>query len=389
MISLLLAFVSIYMSVLFILIYLENEGCMDDPMPTRFPSVDVIVPAYNEEGHVPQALSSLLSLEYPGKKKIIFVNDGSTDGTLAAAKKFGGKGVLVLDKENGGKASALNLGLEHAGSELVAVLDADSIVAPDALLHMVGYFEDARVAAVTPMMKVRSSRTPAQLLQRGEYVANSFMKKILEQIDSITVTPGPFSVYRRKVFSELGGFDEGTVTEDQEIALRIQRAHHRIASSCGAVVYTDAPAGLRGLYAQRKRWYRGFLENAWRYRGLFHPSYGDLGMVVLPATLAMVAVGIFSLFYSAYSVLSAPFSLTPGFTPMFFGPTEFVLAFAALASFALVALAAGRLRENNPFSLFAACLVMSPILGAFWLMILIGAGKDLLTGVRMQWKGGA
>jgi len=386
LIGLLLAFATVYLSVLFLLIYMENAEEMEDPEPSRFPSIDIIVPAYNEEKHISETIESLFKLEYAGKKRIIVVNDGSKDGTLKVAKRFEKKGVLVLDKPNGGKASAINVGLEHARAELVAVLDADSIVAKDALGHMVGYFDDARVAAVTPMMKVWRARTPVQALQKAEYVLNSFAKKILEQLDAITVTPGPFSIYRRKVFSTLGGFDENTVTEDQEIALRLQKANCKIASSYGAVVYTDAPEGLRELYTQRKRWYRGFLENAWNYRGLINPSYGDLGLVIIPASLIMIALGVFALLYSAFNAITSPFSFKLGLAPFFLGPTEFVMAIAALVSFAMVLLAARKLHENNPISLFISTAIMSPLMAVFWLAILIGAVKDSLLGVHISWK---
>ena len=387
MLGFFLAFVTVYLSVLFLLIYMENAEEMEDPQPSRFPSIDIIVPAYNEEEHIAETIESLLELEYEGKKRIIVVNDGSKDRTLAVAKRFVKKGVLVLDKPNGGKASAMNVGLKHANAELVAVLDADSIVAEDALGHMVGYFDDKRVAAVTPMMKVWRSSTPVQALQRAEYIVNSFAKKVLEQLDSITVTPGPFSIYRRDVLSKLGGFDEKTVTEDQEIALRIQKANWKIASSYGAVVYTDAPSSLLELYKQRKRWYRGFLENAWRYRGLIHPSYGDLGMFVLPSTLALVVVGIFGLFYSLYSTLASPFALRVDLAPMFLGPSELVIAIAALCSFSLVILAARKLNERNPVSLFISTAIMSPLMAVFWLFIILGAVKDSISGVRLAWKG--
>ena len=382
-----LAFITIYLSVLFLMVYMEEADKMEDPKPKRYPSIDIIVPAFNEEKNIADAINSLLSLRYPGKMRIIVVDDGSTDNTLSVARSFESKGVVVVSKPNGGKASAINEGLKRADSELVAVLDADSVVQPDALQFMVGYFEDERVMAVTPMMKVWKARTPMQALQRAEYILNSFTKKILEQFDSITVTPGPFSVYRRKLFDELGGFDEGNITEDQEIALRIQSANYRIASSYGAVVYTDAPEGLWDLFKQRKRWYRGFLENLWKYRRLMQPSYGDLGVFILPSTLVMILVGIVALFYSVYNAFSFLFTfhINPAF--IFLGPSEFVLLFTALVSFALVLLAARKLNEANPVHLFISVVLMSPLLAFFWLVILVGTLKDKLLGVNLSWKG--
>jgi len=387
LLELFFAFVTIYFSVLFLLVYMEDADKMEDPKPTRYPSVDIIVPAYNEEKHISETINSLLALQYPGKIRIIVVNDGSTDATLNVARTFEPRGVLVIDKPNGGKASAINEGLKFADSELVAILDADSIVEPDALNFIVGYFEDEKVMAVTPMMKVWKAHTPVQILQRAEYILNSFTKKILEQFDSITVTPGPFSVYRRKVFDELGGFDENTITEDQEIALRIQKANYKIASSYGAVVYTDAPRTLSQLFKQRKRWYKGFLENVWKYRQLLHHSYGDLGVFMLPSTIAVIVIGILALFYSIYRILSSPLTFKINLSTMFFGPSDVVLTMTTLVSFFLVSLAAKKLNESNMVLLFISTLIMSPLLTLFWLFIIIDTLKDKLLGVDLKWKG--
>jgi len=387
LITVLLAFLATYFSVLMLLVYLENAENMDDPKPTRFPSIDVLIPAYNEEDHIAETISSILSLEYPGKKRIIVINDGSKDSTLAIARRIAESSpeVVVIDKQNGGKASALNDGLKIANAELVAVLDADSIVMSDALLKMVGHFDDPEIAAVTPMMKVWRTKTPLQVLQRAEYILNSFMKKLFEQFDAITVTPGPFSVYRRSVFDAIGGFDEETITEDQEIAFRIQKANYRIASSYGAVVYTDAPAELGELYKQRNRWYRGSLENIWKHRALIHPDYGDLGLFVIPATLAFTAVGIFTVLYTAYSTFEQPLGFL--FAMQNFGAPQVIFALATLASFTLTFLATRRLGEGNPIIMFALMSILSPMLAIFWFLILIDAAKDILLGVRVKWKG--
>ena len=382
-----IAFATTYVAVLFLLLYLEEAEGMEDPKPKRFPSVSIIVPAYNEGEHIAKTIKSLLSLEYPGKKEVIVVNDGSTDGTGNVARRFVKKGVAVIDKPNGGKASAMNLGISRAKGELVAVLDADSIVAGDALLHMVGYFDDPEVAAVTPMMKVWESRTPVQKLQKAEYILNSFMKKLLEQLDAITVTPGPFSVYRRSVFRKLGGFDEKTITEDQEIALRIQRANLRIASSVGAVVYTDAPESLRELYLQRKRWYTGFLQNIWEYRDLVSPKYGDLGLFVIPVTLGLLVAGIYSLALIVANAIS-PITFRPDLFYVDLGMPQVIAAFIVLLALLTVYIAARSLRERNPLALFASALIMSPILTLFWLLILASAALNSLRGVKEAWRGG-
>jgi len=305
----LLAFLALYTSVFFLLVYVQNEQRLSDPKPKRLPSLTVIIPAYNEEENIAACIGSALALKYPKKLlKVVVVNDGSNDRTLAVARRFP---VAVINKPNSGKADSLNRAIESTRSELVAVLDADSRVAPDAAENMVGYFEDAWVMAVTPVMKAAEKKTLVQWAQRGEYLYNAFSKKLLSFIDAVTVTPGPFSIYRRRAFEELGGFDTQTLTEDQELALRIQRANYRIEASVNGVVYTGTPAGVGELYRQRKRWYMGFLQNIWKHRALFSPAYGDLGLFVLPASLCLAILTVLSFAWNAYRSVAEPFSLVP------------------------------------------------------------------------------
>ena len=383
-----LAFTTLYVSVLFLLIYLERADEFVDPEPTRFPSVSIIVPAYNEEEHIRKSVSSLLKLDYGGKLDVIVVSDGSTDRTAARARSIRSKRVRVFEKPNGGKASAINYGLKKARGELVVVLDADSIVDPKALYYMVGYFDDASVAAVVPMMKVWRSETPAQKLQKAEYLLNSFMKKLYEQLDAITVTPGPFSVYRKSVLKKLGGFDESTVTEDQEIALRLQANDYRIASSVNAVVYTDVPKSLYALFKQRKRWYSGYLDNIWKYKWLVRPDYGDLGLFVIPATVGVLFFGLLAFAYGAYTTFFVgpePFRLDLFYAG--FGVQEVLLLGVLCTAFLLMFLAAERLREKNYLALFASSLVLAPIMTVFWALIILINAFNSITGVKQVWRG--
>jgi cellulose synthase/poly-beta-1,6-N-acetylglucosamine synthase-like glycosyltransferase len=109
-----------------------------------------------------------------------------------------------------------------------------------------------------------------------------FSRKLLSFIDSVPVTPGPFSMFRARVFSLVGGFDEHNLVEDQEICLRIQAANYKVKSSMDAVVYTEVPETMGELMKQRVRWQRGGLRNYWRYRFLIRPEYGDFGMFFVP-----------------------------------------------------------------------------------------------------------
>lgn len=276
--------------------------------PTKLPLVDVIIPAYNEEKAIANSMNSVLKSDYPKDKlHLIVVNDGSKDNTLRVAKRIKAMhpecNITIISQRNQGKYVALNRGLSHCRGEFFACLDADSEVSPNALRRMLPYFTDPKVAVVLPLMKVKNPRTLLQKVQWYEYLVNIFYKRIMSNLNCIHVAPGPFSLYRRDVVKALGGFVKAHHTEDLEIAIRIQRHQHRIVQTLDAEVYTSAPAGIRGLYRQRKRWNMGSVLNAWDNRDmLFNRAYGDFGMLQMPVVLfwgflSLILVG-FILYYS-------------------------------------------------------------------------------------------
>lgn len=277
-------------------------------LPRKLPKVSIVVPAYNEEKTIESTLQSLLSLDYPKKLlQIIAVDDGSVDRTLARMKKFAKMGVVVLTKKNGGKASALNAGFKVAKGEIIATTDADSYVEGSALMNTLGYFNKKEVAAVTTSIKIAEPKSFVQKVQSMEYLFNIIYRKVFAIMDSIFVVPGPFSLYKRSVLEKIGGFEEHNITEDMEIALRIQSKGYRIENCVPAYTYTHPPATLRHLFMQRVRWYRGFIINMRRYRYmLFNPKYGDIGVFTLPTNIALVAflfVFIGAMLYSAMQVI--------------------------------------------------------------------------------------
>ncbi len=177
----------------------------------------------------------------------------------------------------------MNVGLEKAKGEFFACLDADSFIAANALKEMLPYFEDKDVAAVCPLLKVKRPGSVLQKIQWVEYIINMFYKFLNYKLDCIHVTPGPFSVYRTKVIRELGGYDEKTITEDLEIAIRLQKYHYKIIQTFDAVVETVAPNTWKQLFRQRVRWYKGSIDNAIAYKKLlFNREYGDFGYVRMP-----------------------------------------------------------------------------------------------------------
>ena len=300
----LVSFIGIFIAMLFLLTLYENRKKIKNPPPLKkLPFVSIIVPTFNGSQHIAKAVESLLGLEYPKNLfEIIIVNDGSTDSTLSIIQKLGKKypQVRAFTKENGGKASALNLGIKKAKGEIIAALDDDSIVTPSALMKMIGYFADPKVASVTPSLAVYRPKGFLRRVQHAEYLFSIFLRKVFAFMDMIHVTPGPFSLYRKSFFDRYGGFDEKDPTEDTEIAFRIQSKQLRIENSMDALVYTVVPNNLSVLLKQRTRWYYGLLRNAANYPQLFNPRYGYLALISLPFAFISVIMLVATLGYFTY-----------------------------------------------------------------------------------------
>lgn len=290
-------FISLFFEVFLLITYLEvrEELTLEEKRLGQelkwFPTVTIIVPCFNEERTVYNTLQSLLHLDYPKNKlAIMAVNDGSTDGTRRALNKFKNHPqIAILTKTNGGKHTALNLALAKVESDLVGCLDADSFVEPDALKRITPFFDDQSIMAVTPSIKVHHPESILQYVQKIEYSWGIFLRRMLSAIGALYVTPGPFSIFRTRVFRELGGYVQGHHTEDLEMALRMQKHRYKIVNSYSARVYTAAPVGLKALCKQRVRWTYGFLNNVLDYRAMFfNKKYGNIGIFILPIATSSI-----------------------------------------------------------------------------------------------------
>jgi len=300
-----ISFFGLFTGIFFILTIVEHRDHMKTPKinlnDKDLPSVTVVIPAYNEEKGIGVTIRSVQNLDYPREKlRIIVVDDGSTDNTYNEAKKFclKDKRVKVFTKENGGVASATNYGIKRADTDLIAPLDADSFVTRDALKNMIGYLNNPNVVVVTPALTVYNPRGFLQKLQYAEYTLSIYLRRVFGFMNSITVTPGPFSLYRKAFFDKYGGYDEDNITQDIEIALRIQKNGYKIENSMDGVVYTIAPNKFKALLKQRMRWYFGFITNVLKNKDLFNPKYGYLALLILPSAFVAVlfAIAFFSYF---------------------------------------------------------------------------------------------
>lgn len=305
-----IAFFSLFVVNVFILIFLKHkDDYLKIPEKTTWePTISIVLPAYNEGLYIRDSINSLLELDYPKEKlEILVVDDGSTDDTLKIVKEFEEKAIHVFTKKNGGKGAALNFGIKNAKGELIVTMDADSYVEKSTLKELLPLFSDPLVMAVTPAVKIRESKSAIKELQRVEYLLILFSRKLLSFIDSVPVTPGPFSIFRKSVFEEIGLFDEHNLVEDQEIALRIQSKNFKIKSSLTAEVYTEPPSKLGELIKQRVRWQRGGIRNYWKYRNLIKPEYGDFGLYFIPLNFATLSAFFLVFGLMIYSILASPY----------------------------------------------------------------------------------
>src|SRR3989344_1465349 len=254
-------FVALYFEVFLMISFFEKRPSKKDrSLPAYYPSVSMLVPCFNEERTLASTIDSLLAMQYPEEKlEIVVIDDGSSDGTATIAEAYAKKypsQVSFLKKRNGGKYTALNLGIERSEGELIGCLDADSFAAPDALMEAV---------------------------------------KMFGNLSAINVLPGPFSMYRREVFEKIGVFRHAHNTEDMEIAFRMHANNLRIIKAHTTYVYTTVPTTVRSRLRQRTRWSQGFLQNARDYKYMFFNNrYGNFGMLVLPFALSAFVSGIYA-----------------------------------------------------------------------------------------------
>lgn len=288
------SYFALFTGIFFLYTFFENKHKMKSPKLKTFPSLSILIPAYNVEKYIKKTLNSLISADYP-KKEIIVIDDGSTDKTYKIVKKYG-KGVKIFRKENGGKASALNFGIPKCKGKLIMTLDADSFLQKNTLKKMVTYFGNPKVMSVVPTLKVYNPKNLAEKMQVIEYTLTSFVRKIFTFMHGLNVNPCA-PIYRKE-FLEKNKFDEGNLTEDLEMGLRVQSKHYEVEHAIDSCVFTVVPNNIMDLIKQRVRWNYGTMWNLKnKYGFMFSLKYGDLGIFILPTTLLFFGLSILMLTY--------------------------------------------------------------------------------------------
>ncbi len=254
--------------------------------PSYRPSVAVLIPAYNEEKVIERTVQSVLESDHPNLR-VIVIDDGSKDQTATVTRnafreEIADGRVTVLTKPNSGKAAALNYALEHVTEELFVGIDADTIIAPDAISKLVPHFRDSRVAAMAGNAKVGNRVNLWTRWQALEYITSqNFERRALNTLNAVSVVPGAIGAWRTADVRAAGGYHHDTVAEDADLTMALLQAGYRVNYEDRALAYTEAPTTPSGLMRQRFRWSFGIMQAVWKHKAAIKQK-GALGWVALP-----------------------------------------------------------------------------------------------------------
>src|SRR5262249_49543022 len=251
-----------------------------------YPAVAVLIPAYNEEKVIARTIKSVLHSAYPNLR-IIVVDDGSKDATYQiACREFAaeierGK-LVVLTKPNSGKAEALNYALRHVTEDYYVGIDADTVIARDAISKLVPHFAHPDVGAVAGNAKVGNRINIWTRWQALEYITSqNFEGRALDVCGAVTVVPGAIGAWRVSAVRKAKGYHPNTVAEDADLTMNLLQRGFKVVYEDRALAFTEAPMNARGLMRQRFRWSFGILQAVWKHRGAFRRRRA-MGCVALP-----------------------------------------------------------------------------------------------------------
>jgi biofilm PGA synthesis N-glycosyltransferase PgaC len=266
--------------------------------PSKEEAVSIVVPCYNAEKRIGSVIESLLKLDYPSNLlEIIVVDDKSTDNSAEVIREYAKKYSnvrLIINKRNSGRAAEpTNIGVRAAKYNYIAVADDDSEPEHDALKKMIGFLQRGdRVGAVTCAVLVKTPKNFIQRLQYIEYKVIAFTRKLLDCVDSVYVTPGPFALYKKDVLLEVGLFDTKNMTQDIEIVWRLLSYNYHARMCLATKVHSEAPRKLRAWFKQRIRWDIGGIQTLLKYKHLVFRR-GMLGTFIIPFFSLSLFLGVF------------------------------------------------------------------------------------------------
>ncbi len=276
----------------------KEESIINDETIIEKPFVSVIVPAYNEEVNCLRTINSLLNQDYPNLE-VVFVDDGSKDGTYdKVLNEFkDNPKVKIFTKLNGGKATALNFGIEKSSYEFLVCIDADTQLKKDAISFLMDKFFvrdsenhkiiDPKIGAIAGNVKVGNEVNMISRWQSIEYITSqNFDRRAFDFLECITVVPGAIGAFRKEAVISAGGFTSDTLAEDCDLTMRLHGQGYLIRNCTSAISYTEVPETMSQFLKQRFRWSFGVIQSFWKHRkSLFKRKHKNFGMIALPNIL--------------------------------------------------------------------------------------------------------
>jgi cellulose synthase/poly-beta-1,6-N-acetylglucosamine synthase-like glycosyltransferase/peptidoglycan/xylan/chitin deacetylase (PgdA/CDA1 family)/spore germination protein YaaH len=257
--------------------------------PDYQPRVAVLIPAYNEEKVIARTIRSVMMSNYKNLR-IVVIDDGSKDKTYEVAlnaypEQIASGRLTVLTKPNGGKADALNYALEHIDEEVYVGIDADGVIAHDAVTNLVCHFANPRIGAVAGNAKVGNRVNLWTRWQALEYITSqNFERRALDLFDVVMVVPGAIGAWRTSAVRAGGGYHTNTVAEDADLTMNILEQGYSVIYEDRALAFTEAPVNMDGLMRQRFRWSFGILQAIFKHRGAI-AKHRAMGLFALPNIL--------------------------------------------------------------------------------------------------------
>ena len=258
--------------------HLRAKNSLKGKSPYR-PRVSIVVPAHNEAKVIEKTMESLIKVKYPKSRlQIIIANDGSKDGTSKIVQKFIKKhkdetNMVLFGQRNGGKANVLNNAIRRmATGTMIMCLDADSLIAPDAVKNAVQYFRDKKVAALASNVNILDNGSILGMAQRFEYLISYHMKKAQTTYNIEYIIGGIGSMFRRKTLEQVNYYDTNTMTEDIDLTMKIiaqGNKENRVAYASDCITYTEAVPSFKSLINQRFRWKYGRLQTFYKNYNIF------------------------------------------------------------------------------------------------------------------------
>ena len=247
------------------------------------PRVAVLIPAYNEETVIVRTIRSVLNSDY-SNLHIIVIDDGSLDRTAEVAREAyaAEPRVQVLSKPNGGKAAALNFALDRLEEDIYVGINADTVIAADAISKLIPHFEDPRIGAMAGNAKVGNRVNLWTRWQALEYITSqNFERRALDLFHVVTVVPGAIGAWRTAPVKAAGGYPLNTVAEDADLTMNLLEQGFKVDYEDRSLAFTEAPIDAKGLMRQRFRWSFGTLQAVWKHRAAFVRNKA-MGLFALP-----------------------------------------------------------------------------------------------------------